>query len=289
MKILNLEDGGYLKYEDEGSGRPMVLLHGWGMRSTFFKQQIAAFSPRFRVVVPDLRGHGQSSQLEEGHGLSTLVDDVAELLARLDLSQAIVVGWSMGAMISWALVRRKEARRISALVSIDMVPRILNDESWTFGLREGRDASVFSGAIDRMLADWPGFTRFFVPRIFAGGRASERQALVDWIVEETENNHPESMARLWKSIGNQDFRNDLARQRLPALVTYGMLSQLYPPEASEWVARNMPNARRVGFTNSGHAPHLEEPELFNREIETFAEQTRIERSDGSGLRKSKSN
>ncbi|MCH7895105.1 MAG: alpha/beta hydrolase [Proteobacteria bacterium] len=276
MKILQLEDGGHLKYEDEGSGRPIVLLHGWGMRGTFFKQQIAAFSPRFRVVAPDLRGHGQSSQLEDGQGLSTLVDDVAELLAELDLSRAIVVGWSMGAMISWALVQHKEARRISALVSIDMVPRILNDESWKFGLRDGRDASVFSSVIDRMLGDWPGFTRFFVPRIFADGRESERQALVDWIVEETENNHPESMARLWMSIGNQDFRNDLARQQLPALVTYGMLSQLYPPEASAWIVRNMPNARRVGFTNSGHAPHLEEPELFNREIETFAEQTRFE-------------
>ncbi len=275
MKILNLKDGGHLKYEDEGSGRPIVLLHGWGMQSAFFKAQIAALSPRFRVVVPDLRGHGLSSRLKQGQGLATLVDDVAELLVGLDLSQALVVGWSMGAMVSWGLMRRGESARISALVSIDMVPKILNDESWTFGLREGRDASVFSGVVNRMLADWPRFTRIFVPRIFARGGAEHQQALVDWMVTETENNHPQSMAQLWMSISEQDFRNELANLQLPTLITYGARSQLYRAEASEWITNNIPNATGVGFADSGHAPHLEEPDLFNKEIESFARQTEI--------------
>ena len=275
MNILDLKDGGHLAYEDEGAGRPIVFLHGWGMQSTYFKAQIAALSPRFRVVVPDLRGHGQSSRLRQGQGLSTLVNDVAELLVSLDLTQALVVGWSMGAMVTWGLLQHKEAARVSAIVSIDMVPRILNDEAWTFGLREGSDANVFSGVVKRMLADWPRFTRIFVPRIFAHESAAQKQALVDWMVTETESNHPPSMAQLWMSIGDQDFRKDLVNLQLPTLIIFGRRSQLYRPEASEWLAENIANATRVEFANSGHAPHLEEPDLFNREIESFARQTEI--------------
>lgn len=272
MKILNLADGGFLKYESEGSGRPIVLLHGWGMRGEFFRQQIAAWSPRFRVVVPDLRGHGKSSHLRDGQGLPTLVDDVAELLASLDLSQTLLVGWSMGAMVAWGVMQRKEAARVSGLVTIDMVPRLLNDENWKFGLREGKDSSVFSAVTEKMIADWPGFTRFFVPRIFASGRQEECKALADRIVNETEKNDPESMARLWLSMADQDFRGELSQSNTPTLVVHGARSQLYSEEASNWVVSHIPDARLVDFANSGHAPHLEEPELFNQTIEKFADE-----------------
>ena len=272
MKILNLADGGLLKYESEGSGRPIVLLHGWGMRAEYFRQQIAAWSPRFQVVVPDLRGHGRSSHLEDGQGLPTLVDDVAELLVSLDLSGSLLVGWSMGAMVAWGVMQRKEAARVSGLVTIDMVPRLLNDENWKFGLREGKDASVFSTVTARMIADWPGFTRIFVPRIFAGGHRQECKALADRIVNETEKNDPESMARLWLSMAEQDFRSKLAQINTPTLVVHGARSQLYSKDASNWVVSHMPNARLIEFANSGHAPHLEEPDLFNQAIEKFADE-----------------
>ncbi len=289
MTLLDLRDGGHLKYEDSGSGRPIVLLHGWGMRGEFFKAQIAALSTQFRIVVPDLRGHGDSSNLEENQSLSTLVDDVAELLVSLDLSQTMLIGWSMGAMVSWGVMQHQEAGRVSSMVSIDMIPRLLNDDTWKFGLRDGDSASVFSEVVARMLADWPGFTRIFVPRIVARGQHAKRKALVDWVIDKTEKNHPESMAQLWLSMASQDFRSQLAAIETPTLVTYGALSQLYSPAASEWVARQLPNSRRVGFANSGHSPHLEEPDAFNRAIETFAEQTRVESPGGSAIRQENSN
>lgn len=89
MTLLNLKDGGHLKYEDAGSGPPIVLLHGWGMCGEFFGKQVADLSSRFRIVVPDFRGHGDSSHLVDGQDLPTLVADVTELIVSLDLSQAI--------------------------------------------------------------------------------------------------------------------------------------------------------------------------------------------------------
>lgn len=274
MARLKLSDGGYLAYEDKGAGQPIVLLHGWGMRGKYFQPQIEALSSRYRTIVPDLRGHGESSRLEEGQDLETLVGDVAALLGALDLSQTLLVGWSMGAMVSWGLMRRAEAGRVSSLVSIDMVPKLLNNNGWKFGLRDGQDASVFADVADRMLADWPAFTRVFVPRIFAPNDARGAEKLADKMIGETEKNDPASMAQLWLSMADLDFREQLSEIKVPTLVTYGALSQLYSEAASEWVINRMPNARGVRFAHSGHAPHLEEPNLFNTEIETFVEQTK---------------
>ena len=249
-----------------------MLLHGWGMQGQFFDQQFAALSPDFRVVVPDLRGHGRSSSVLQGQNLSTLVDDVNELLINLKLSESMLIGWSMGAMVAWSVMQGAAADRIAGLVTIDMVPRLLNDTDWKFGLRDGRDASVFSPVAKRMVEDWPGFTRFFVPRIFAAGHSDERKAIADRIVNETEKNDPESMARLWMSMANQDFRSSLSKIDTPALVVHGAQSQLYSEAANAWVADQMPNARRVAFADSGHAPHIEEPDRFNREIKKFADE-----------------
>lgn len=257
---------------DHGSGRPLVLLHGWGMRGAVFKAQVDALCGRFRVIVPDLRGHGDSSRLEAGQGLETLVDDVAELLASMNLSNAILVGWSMGAMVAWGVMHGTEARRISGLVTIDMVPRLLNDDSWKFGLRLGNDASVFAKAVHRMRSDWRGFAKVFVPRIFASGKTDSNKQAIDRMVATVQSGHGDSMAGLWTSMAEQDFCSQLAEIKVPVLVTYGKLSQLYCEAASEWLAAVLPNARRVGFANSGHAPHLEEPDLFNREIEIFIDE-----------------
>ena len=72
---------------------------------------------------------------------------------------------------------------------------------------------------------------------------------------------------LTRIYGNGDEVRALA---VPSLIVHGALSHLYSDEASEWMERNIPNSRRVVFTNSGHAPHLEEPDRFNEEIRIFA-------------------
>ena len=242
------------------------------MRGTFFSQQVSDLSKYFRVIVPDLRGHGRSSPLLDGQGLPTLTDDVEELLKKLDLSNVVLIGWSMGAMLAWGVLQGPESTRIERLVTIDMVPRLLNDADWKFGLRDGEDASAFLPATKRMVDDWPGFTRFFVPRIFARGCLKERQGLADQIIGETEQNDAGSMARLWMSMADQDFRDDLSKIKVPTLIICGVLSQLYSEAANDWVVDQIQNARRVDFANSGHAPHLEEPEIFTREIKQFADE-----------------
>ena len=247
-----------------------MLLHGWSMRRDVFRPQVEGLSQQFRVIAADLRGHGDSSGFTNGHEFDVLVDDLMELLVSLDLWQVILIGWSMGAMIAWGAMQRPGAERIAGIVSIDMVPRLLNDPDWHHGIRQGSDATAFETAMQRMRSDWPKFVQEYVPRLFARDKPAERQDLITTTIELVDDNDPESMARLWGSMADQDYRDQIEHLAVPMLVTYGEQSQFYDKEASEWLVSHAPNATMVGFPKSGHALQLEESEKFNEEVRKFA-------------------
>jgi pimeloyl-[acyl-carrier protein] methyl ester esterase len=274
---LLLADGGCLVYDDvgpcddSGNGRPIVFIHGWAMGAALFAPQRAALGRRFRVITPDLRGHGRSSRLEPGQGLQTLADDLAQLIRQLDLENALLCGWSLGAMVAWDALLRHGAGRIAGLVIEDMTPRIPGDAAWSLGLLGGHDEAASARAITAMEQDWVAFCPVFVPRIFARNHAESRQDLVRRTIRQAEKCDPASMALLWRSMIRQDFRPALASLQTPSWVLYGAQSRLYAPATSGWLEETIPHAKRISFANSGHAPHMEEPEAFNRIIESIAD------------------
>ena len=281
---MQLHDGGSLIYRDEGRGQTIVLLHGWGMRKEAFDSQFSGLARRFRLIAPDFRGHGESSPVTAGDGIENLAADLNELLEHLDLHDVIIVGWSMGAMVAWALMQGPAERRVAGLVAIEMVPRILNDDSWRHGLRRGDDASAFASDIARMRDNWAKYAEEFVPRNSARGREKQSSALLGQLSELVRDNDAECMALLWQSLSEQDMRQQVSELRVPSLITYGERSQLYDEAAFVWMVQNIPNSRRVGFTDSGHAPHMEESERFNAVLEQFADRLRGELADSSTIR-----
>lgn len=258
-----------LAYRDVGRGTPIICIHGWGASGAFFEPQIQSLATDHRLIVPDLRGHGRSSPFHEGLEFATLADDVHALMEHLDLRGAIVVGWSMGALLAWDLASRLGTGRLAGLVSVDMVPRLLNDAEWAFGLREGEDGQVFSRSVARMKADWAAFTGVFIPRIFAANGTPSDAARIETAREIAARNDPDSMARLWMTMVEQDLRGAMSAIDVPTLVMYGEKSRLYPGEASQWLVHALPGGRSVAFEESGHTPHLEEPERFNAVLKAF--------------------
>lgn len=269
VKYLHLNDGSKIAYRDAGNGSPILLIHGWGVSGELFLPQIEAWSQDHRVIVPDLRGHGGSSPFAASDPFSLLADDMGELLQQLALENVLLVGWSMGAMVAWDLLDRFGSERIAGLATLDMVPCILNDKGWHYGLREGLDASAFSHAIEAMRADWPAYTRVFVPRMFARSLLANYHAEIKITREVAASNDAASMARLWAAMVEQDFRPSLAGMDLPTLVIHGGQSRLYGSAAGRWIAAALPQARYEDFPDSGHTPHMEEPERFNQSISEF--------------------
>ncbi len=260
-----------LAYRDEGRGPAILMIHGWGVSGALLEDLAARLADRFRVVVPDLPGHGESPPLTDDFHFGDFADALAEFIDETGLDGACLVGWSMGAMVCWDLLDRHPEIEAAGLVCIDMVPRLVNGASWTLGLRDGEGPEVFEVQIQRMLEDWTAYTGRFVPRIFA----SEPSDAVATTVAQTRRvalaNDPDSMARAWGEMCAQDFRETLPRIAVPAWVVAGEKSQLYGPAAGRWVADTLPRAALSVYPRSGHAPHLEEPERFARDLAQFVQ------------------
>lgn len=269
LRTLDLPDGAVIAYADEGAGAPVLLVHGWAVHGGFFAPLREALAPEFRVITPDLRGHG-ASMAAAAAGIDTLADDIHALLNALDLRGVVALGWSMGAMALWRMIERHGQDRLSGLVIEDMSPRIVNDDGWRLGMLTGLDAAASARAAATMAEDWPAYAEAFAPRMFARGGEAANRDRARQAVSEIVLHDPQVMAALWTSMARQDFRSLLPAIRTPVLVTFGERSQAYSPETSRFLVEAIPDAEAAGFPRSGHAPHLEEPESFARIVAAFA-------------------
>ncbi|HYE27153.1 MAG TPA: alpha/beta hydrolase [Allosphingosinicella sp.] len=260
MGYFTASDGACIAYSDEGEGRPFVLLHGLMAHAGFFERQ-RALADRFRLVAVDLRGHGRSPAGDQRPTIARLAGDVAELARALGLEGAVGVGWSLGAAVLWRVLVGPESRRFAAAVVVDMTPRVLNDEGWDLGLsRETCEAR--SQAIRD---DFPAFAAAAGQAIFADpGDEADRAA------EAFATNDPVAIGALWESLVGEDFRPLLPAIHQPTLIVHGARSHLYGADTADHLVAALPNARAVAFDRSGHAPHLEQPELFNAALREFA-------------------
>ena len=275
MTELELDSGGLLEFEDSGTGPAIVFLHGWSLGKVAFSIQRRELSDRFRIVVPDMRGHGRSAAFAPGDSISTLARDVEALLVKLDITAAILVGWSMGALVAWEMVNGPHSGRVKGIVTIDMVPKVLNSDDWSHGLRAGTHLYDVDIDLKRMRDDWTAFTHAYVPKVFTGDGQADRSELIEKMVSFVSDNDVESMANLWTTLVEADYIDTVRQLDVPTLITYGTQSQIYTEAAARWMDDNIPNSRRIAFDDSGHAPHLEEPDKFNRALAEFAESLSI--------------
>jgi pimeloyl-[acyl-carrier protein] methyl ester esterase len=260
LRDFKASDGARIAYSDEGDGRPVVLLHGLMADSGFFERQ-RALTDSFRLIAVDLRGHGRSPAGAEPPTIGRLAADGAELAAALDLRGAIGVGWSLGAAVLWRVLAGPASHRFAGAVVVDMTPRVLNDCGWDLGLsRETCEAR--SQAIRD---DFPAFAAAAGQAIFAAPGAEADRAAATFAA-----NDPAAIGSLWESLVEEDFRPLLPSIRQPTLVVHGAHSHLYGADTAGHLAAALPNALAVAFDRSGHAPHLEQPELFNATIREFA-------------------
>jgi len=266
LQFFTASDGVRIAYRDEGEGTPLVLLHGLMAHGAFFREQ-APLAREFRLIRIDLRGHGASARPGERPTVEQIAADVAGLAGALELEDAIGVGWSLGATVLWHVLTGPAAERFAGAVVVDMTARVLNDEEWGLGLSpeacEARSAAIRN--------DFDRFAFDAGQGIFAQPVANGASALADWASFEFARNDPAVIAALWASLVRQDVRALLARIRHPTLIVHGARSRLYGDDTADHLVAALPDARAVRFDESGHAPHLEQPALFNAALKDFAD------------------
>jgi non-heme chloroperoxidase len=248
--------------ETEGSGPPIVFIHGWSMSGRFFQRQLGHF-PGHQVIVPDLRGHGRSSKVTHGHTVPQYAADLHAILAALSVRRPVLVGWSMGAMVTYDFLSQFGDDSVAGIVIVDQPP---SDFAW-----EGYEFGVFTmDALremnEQLQLDQPALVDEFTRLML---HAPDEAALA-WMAAEILQVPPVIASTILLDQTLRDYRDFLPRIGVPALVLFGMDDKLTSPKAGEYIAGRIPGARLQTFASSSHCPFWEESGPFNEAVAAFA-------------------
>jgi len=264
------ESGVRLWYEEQGAGPALVLLHGWCMSSVVWRFQLEQLSGTFRVIAPDLRGHGRSERSGDGYSFEGFAADIAALFRRLDLRGALLAGWSLGAQV--ALLASPILReRLAGLVLISGTPRFTATDDFPHALAE-TEASGMGLKVRRNIGKaLEGFTK----RMFTAGELDD-EALADRIkalLATVPLPDPEMAMASLRALATADMRNLLSEVDLPTLIINGDRDRICLPEASEYMARRIESSCHVVLNGCGHAPFLTRYDEFDEFIVNFSRRT----------------
>ncbi|MGP0069477.1 MAG: alpha/beta fold hydrolase [Isosphaeraceae bacterium] len=253
-----------LAFADEGPGPAVVLLHGFPLSGAMWKEQVAGVGSIYRLIVPDLRGHGASPAPEGVYTMDEMADDVIELLDTLSLDTPVVVGGlSMGGYVALSLVLRYPGR-VRGLILMDT--RAGADSPEAAQKREELAESVIAAGNAGPVVE------SMMPRLFAKMTLEQRPERVALLREVMENTTPRGIAGALRGMAcRPDRRGDLASIAVPTLVLVGEEDVITPPIEAQALADAIPGARLEVVSNSGHMAPYENPAIANPVILRFLE------------------
>jgi pimeloyl-ACP methyl ester carboxylesterase len=259
-----------LYYEDHGSGAPVVLIHGYPLSGASWEKQTAALlAAGHRVIAYDRRGFGRSSQPTTGYNYDTFADDLHQLVTKLQLRDFALAGFSMGGGEVARYIGKYGSTGVSKAVFISSVPPFLLK---TADNPEGVDGAVFAGIEKAVAADrYAFFTEFFKnfynTDLLLGKRVSEQAVHASWIVAAGAS-PTASLACV--PTWYEDFRKDLARVDIPALVIQGDADRIVPIGASGLrTAKLIKGSRLVVVKEGPHCITWTHAEEVNQELVSF--------------------
>src|SRR5216110_397739 len=221
-----------LYYEDHGSGKPVVLIHGYPLSGASWEKQVPVLlHAGYRVITYDRRGFGKSSQPTAGYNYDTFAADLREVVTQLQLQDVTLVGFSMGGGEIARYFGKYGSKGVSKAVFMGAVPPFLLK---TADNPEGVDGSVFQGIKKAVAADrYAFFTEFFKnfynTDLYLGKRVSEQAVQANW---NTAASASATASLACVATWHEDFREDLARIDVPTLVIHGDADRIVPIHAS---------------------------------------------------------
>jgi non-heme chloroperoxidase len=242
-----------LSYEDHGSGRPVVLIHGYPLDGRSWEKQTEALvEAGHRVITYDRRGFGRSSHTMTGYDYDTFAGDLDRVLTELDLRDVVLVGFSMGSGEVARYLGAHGSERVAKAAFLSGLPPFLLQ---TGDNPAGVPQSVFDGIAEQAKADrhaWyeSFFVDFFNTDENLGSRLSEAALRANWI---TAIGSAPVAAHACVPTWLTDFRADLERIDVPSLILHGTADRILPIDATaREFRRRLPGARYVEIDGAPH-------------------------------------
>ena len=270
MAFIQTDDGTQLYYNDWGSGRPVVLVHGWPLSADMWSDQAVFLAEQgLRVVAYDRRGFGRSSQPWSGYDYDTLAADLSKVMTELDLRDAALVGFSMGGGEVARYLGRHGGERVAkaALVSA-VTPYLLKTPDNPAGV----DKSVFDAILEGLHKDRPHFMAGFGAAFFGNSLLDKKVSAetLQWALQMAMQGSLRATLECAKAFAMTDFRPDMAAFTMPTLIIHGTGDKTVPMESSaDEAAKLVPSARYIRYDGEPHGLHATAKDRLNQDLLDF--------------------
>ncbi|WP_406729541.1 alpha/beta fold hydrolase [Streptomyces sp. GD-15H] len=251
-------------YEDEGSGEPVLLIHGHPFDRTLWEPQLVKFAgPLYRLIVPDLRGFGETTVVPGKTHWEEYARDLAALLDHLGVGSAVVGGISMGGQLALEFYRLFP-ERVRALLIADSFAQTDTEEkrAWRYETADRLEAEGMAGYADEVL------TSMVTPY-----NVEAQSAVAEHVLRMMRGAPPEGAAVALRSRAERpDYTGMLDQIAVPTLVVVGRDDSFTTVQDAELLQQQIPNATLAVIDGAGHLPNLERAGDFNEVLAGFLAQ-----------------
>lgn len=274
MAYITTGDNTRLYVKDWGSGRPVILLHGWPLSADSWDDGALALAEAgFRAIAYDRRGFGRSDQPWSGYNYDTLADDLATVVESTGATDAAIVGFSMGGGEVARYMSRHKGKNVSqaALIS-SVVPYMLKTDDHPNGV----DEAMFAQMTEGMKQDRAHFFASFFKDFYGVGLVSHpvSDELIEWSRSVSMQASLKATLDCAKAFATTDFRPDLAAFSVPTLIIHGTDDKTVPIDATgRLAAKGIAQSKLIEYEGAPHGLFATHKERLTSDLLAFLRQS----------------